>query len=83
MCFAFCKYLTNISQVFTPKAAALFIATGFGLFLYFRYEKEKLIEQKRECCLAHHPLALYAQTTQKRSSRISKSVGPMLAGPSV
>lgn len=33
--------------MFTPKAAALFIATGVGLFFYFRYEKQKLIEQKR------------------------------------
>ncbi|GJE83951.1 SCO1 protein [Phanerochaete sordida] len=34
--------------VFTPKAAALFVATGVGLFLYFRYEKQKLIEQKQK-----------------------------------
>ncbi|KAH9916778.1 SCO1/SenC-domain-containing protein [Fomitopsis serialis] len=26
--------------VFTPKAAALFVATGVGLYLYFRYEKQ-------------------------------------------
>ncbi|OCH85520.1 h-sco1 [Obba rivulosa] len=34
--------------VFTPKSAALFIATGVGLFLYFRYEKEKLEEKRRQ-----------------------------------
>ena len=27
--------------------AALFVATGAGLFMYFRYEKQKLAEQKR------------------------------------
>lgn len=46
----YCKMdvsLHLVPQVFTPKAAALFITTGVGLFLYFRYEKEKLIEQKR------------------------------------
>ncbi|EIW62279.1 SCO1 protein [Trametes versicolor FP-101664 SS1] len=34
--------------VFTPKAAALFVLTGAALFLYFRNEKEKLIEQRRK-----------------------------------
>ncbi|RPD62154.1 SCO1 protein [Lentinus tigrinus ALCF2SS1-7] len=34
--------------VFTPKAAALFVATGVALFFYFRSEKEKLLEQKRK-----------------------------------
>ncbi|KAF7790779.1 hypothetical protein EIP86_001736 [Pleurotus ostreatoroseus] len=34
--------------VFTPKAAALFVATGVGLFFYFRYEKQKLIEQRQK-----------------------------------
>lgn len=34
--------------VFTPKAAALFVATGIGLFFYFRYEKQKLIEQRQK-----------------------------------
>ncbi|KAI0773640.1 SCO1 protein [Fomes fomentarius] len=34
--------------VFTPLAAALFVATGLGLFFYFRNEKEKLAEQKRK-----------------------------------
>lgn len=34
-------------QVFTPKAAALFVATGVGLFFYFKYEKQKLVEQRR------------------------------------
>ncbi|KAK7694452.1 hypothetical protein QCA50_001638 [Cerrena zonata] len=34
--------------VFTPKAAALFVATGLGLFAYFRYEKERLLEQRQK-----------------------------------
>ncbi|EKM59019.1 uncharacterized protein PHACADRAFT_249182 [Phanerochaete carnosa HHB-10118-sp] len=34
--------------VFTPKAAALFVATGVGLFFYFRYEKQKLIERRQK-----------------------------------
>lgn len=34
-------------QVFTPKAAALFVATGVGLFFYLKYEKQKLAEQRR------------------------------------
>ncbi|CAL1696551.1 unnamed protein product [Somion occarium] len=34
--------------VFTPKAAALFIATGIGLFAYFRYEKERLLEERQK-----------------------------------
>ncbi|KAG1747059.1 SCO1/SenC-domain-containing protein [Suillus paluster] len=34
--------------VFTPKAAALFVATGVGLFYYFRYEKQKLLEQRQK-----------------------------------
>ncbi|KAI0655237.1 SCO1 protein, partial [Cubamyces menziesii] len=34
--------------VFTPKAAALFVLTGIGLYFYFRNEKEKLLEQRRK-----------------------------------
>jgi len=33
--------------VFTPKAAALFVATGLGLFFYFQHEKIKLLEERR------------------------------------
>lgn len=32
--------------MFTPKSAALFIATGTVLFFYFRYEKAKLLEER-------------------------------------
>jgi len=35
-------------QVFTPKAAALFLLAGTGLYFYFRWEKQRLLEQKRE-----------------------------------
>ncbi|KAG6374876.1 SCO1/SenC-domain-containing protein [Boletus reticuloceps] len=34
--------------VFTPAAAALFVATGVGLFYYFQYEKRKLQEKKEK-----------------------------------
>ncbi|KAI0915435.1 hypothetical protein AcV5_003657 [Taiwanofungus camphoratus] len=34
--------------VFTPKAAALFVVTGVGLVFYFRYEKQKLLEQRQK-----------------------------------
>ncbi|KAL6304062.1 h-sco1 [Sparassis latifolia] len=34
--------------VFTPTAAAIFVATGVGLFFYFRHEKEKLHEQRQK-----------------------------------
>jgi len=34
--------------VFTPKAAALFVVAGVGLFFYFRYEKQKLLEQRQK-----------------------------------
>ncbi|KAH8105412.1 SCO1 protein [Cristinia sonorae] len=34
--------------VFTPTAAAIFIATGAALFAYFKYEKERLQEQRRQ-----------------------------------
>ncbi|KAG8218203.1 h-sco1 [Butyriboletus roseoflavus] len=35
-------------QVFTPAAAALFVATGVGLFYYFQYEKQKLQDKKEK-----------------------------------
>ncbi|KAI5119621.1 hypothetical protein M0805_007885 [Coniferiporia weirii] len=34
--------------VFTPKAAAIFVVTGLGLYFYFSYEKQKLQEQKNK-----------------------------------
>ena len=39
-------------QVFTPKAAALFVLAGTGLYFYFRWEKQRLLEQKRESACA-------------------------------
>ena len=50
--FSLAEYMGETSerrtiQVFTPTAAALFVATGVGLFFYFRNEKEKLLEQRR------------------------------------
>ncbi|KZT13188.1 SCO1 protein [Laetiporus sulphureus 93-53] len=34
--------------VFTPTAAAIFVATGIGLYFYFRYEKQKLHERRQQ-----------------------------------
>ena len=41
-------------QVFTPAAAALFVATGVGLFYYFQYEKRKLQEKKGQSHMQTH-----------------------------
>ncbi|KAH6896382.1 h-sco1 [Coprinopsis sp. MPI-PUGE-AT-0042] len=38
----------NNMGVFTPKSAAVFIAAGVGLFFYFRYEKERLLEEREK-----------------------------------
>ncbi|KAG6813195.1 hypothetical protein H0H92_013315 [Tricholoma furcatifolium] len=38
----------NSVGVFTPTSAALFVATGIGLFFYFRYEKQQLLERREE-----------------------------------
>ncbi|KAL9709928.1 Cu-binding protein [Leucoagaricus gongylophorus] len=38
----------NAVGVFTPTSAALFIATGVGLFFYFRHEKQKLLEEREK-----------------------------------
>ena len=42
-----CTNVVSRIQVFTPKAAALFVASGIGLYFYFRYEKEQLLLQRR------------------------------------
>ena len=59
----------NEFQVFSPTAAAIFIATGVGLFYYFNSEKESL--KRKKGCAAN--LVSVLQTThnqeQKRSSR--------------
>ncbi|KAF6762404.1 h-sco1 [Ephemerocybe angulata] len=34
--------------VFTPTSAAIFIAVGVGLFYYFKYEKERLLEEREK-----------------------------------
>ena len=39
-------FCNNRFQVFSPTAAAIFIATGAGLFYYFNSEKESLKKQK-------------------------------------
>ncbi|KII96160.1 hypothetical protein PLICRDRAFT_97634 [Plicaturopsis crispa FD-325 SS-3] len=37
-----------VHKVFTPKAAVLFVAAGVGLFVYFRHEKQKLLEARQK-----------------------------------
>jgi len=44
-------YSFSLLQVFTPASAALFITAGVGLFFYFRYEKQRLIEERGGFCL--------------------------------
>ncbi|CAJ0875210.1 10257_t:CDS:2 [Entrophospora sp. SA101] len=38
----------NISRQFTWQSFAVFIATGIGLFFYFKSEKEKMVQKKNE-----------------------------------
>lgn len=66
--------------MFTPLAAALFVATGLGLFFYFRNEKEKLAEQKRAfsllqyLILSHLPASLHwVQSTPMVGNTQAKS----------
>jgi protein SCO1/2 len=47
--------LNDRNQVFTPTAAALFVATGAGLFFYFKSEKEKLLKKKGAPDPTSHP----------------------------
>jgi len=55
--------------VFSPTAAAVFIATGAGLFYYFNSEKESLKKQKgRAVNLVSVPQITHNQK-QKKSSR--------------
>ncbi|KAF8131027.1 SCO1/SenC-domain-containing protein [Boletus edulis] len=59
--------------VFTPAAAALFVATGVGLFYYFQYEKRKLREKKAPSDLMYHFIEKELE---------SRSVGrPHVGGP--
>ncbi len=65
MCF-FLLFLKHelVLKGFTPKAAAVFVATGVGLYFYFRHEKEKIQEAKRTyysifttvCCLTDNKI---------------------------
>lgn len=69
-------------QVFTPKAAALFVGTGLGLFFYFRYEKTKLQEQRRACTVPSTVRYFKLIILQRRSSKTRKSVDRTSAAPS-
>ena len=50
------KVRNDAFQVFSPVAAAIFIATGAGLFYYFNSEKESL--KKKKGCAANLVLVL-------------------------
>jgi protein SCO1 len=66
--------------VFTPQAAALFVATGAGLFWYFRQEKQKLAEQRRMCLHFWRSLLLSYVVIEKELA--DKHVGrPNVGGP--
>ncbi|EKM75675.1 hypothetical protein AGABI1DRAFT_123093 [Agaricus bisporus var. burnettii JB137-S8] len=38
----------NTIGTLTPASAAVFVATGVGLYFYFRYEKQKLLEEREK-----------------------------------
>ena len=54
----------NGFQVFSPTAAALFIATGAGLFYYFNSEKESL--KKKKGCVVNIGLVRKLLTARNR-----------------
>ena len=60
-------------QVFSPTAAAIFIATGAGLFYYFNSEKESL--KKKKGCVVN--LVLVPQVTHSQVQRKSSRPRPM------
>jgi hypothetical protein len=64
------------SQVFTPTAAALFIATGAGLFWYFKNEKEKLQQKKRSSHLISKAQTTTYQRVELRGRAGTKVVRP-------
>lgn len=69
-------------QVFTPKAAALFVATGIGLFFYFRYEKAKLLEQRRAYSSLFHSSSLTLLCHCSERELEDRQVGrPNVGGP--
>ncbi|KAJ2959327.1 hypothetical protein NQZ79_g5246 [Umbelopsis isabellina] len=41
-------YIDDVYQPFTWKAAALFLGTGAGLLLYFKHEKQRVIQLREE-----------------------------------
>ena len=65
----------NGFQVFSPTAAAVFIATGAGLFYYFNSEKESL--KKKKGCVVN-PVSVPQVThrlKQRKSSRPKRMEG--------
>ena len=51
--------------MFTPKAAALFILAGTGLYFYLRSEKQRLQEQKRQS-VASLPVGYVLENLEQR-----------------
>lgn len=55
-------------QVFSPTAAAIFIATGAGLFYYFKSEKESL-KKKKGCAMNVVPVYKLLMTRGRGRTR--------------
>ncbi len=67
-------------QVFTPKAATLFILAGAGLYFYFRLEKQRLQEQKRQS-VSSLPFGYVLKNLEQRRRRSrALSAVPMSVG---
>lgn len=64
------RVCNNGSQVFSPTAAAIFIATGAGLFYYFNSEKESLKKKKGRTANLVSGLQATHNQKQKKNSRL-------------
>jgi hypothetical protein len=67
-------------QVFSPTAAAIFIATGAGLFYYFNSEKE-LLKAKKGCAAICHGSASYSQPETEEELATKAYGRPQIGGP--
>ncbi|KAF5343844.1 hypothetical protein D9756_011342 [Leucocoprinus leucothites] len=55
----------NAVGVFTPTSAAIFVATGVGLFFYFRHEKQKLLEERGQQLFQDSPVSITELSNRK------------------
>lgn len=59
----------------------MFVATGVGLYFYFRYEKQKLLEERGECLTFDDIHAVYLSCIAEKE-RSSRQYGrPQIGGP--